>query len=823
MLIRIQAFSLDRLTERNMKVHNPPWRAAPSRELLGIDTYAEFGMPGADPRVGPYPGGFSDLSFSFVHRGGFDKLQFELKQDRQHCELQLNDLVELTVNSQMWRGFINRLQPTFSSDGEVTDVEVLGFSRYNTLRLTRYDKDPSEFDRNGELYFKTAAGILDWLKTDVFDLTPHVGGSRLLQLGVLDTTGGDTGGFHVAYHQSTWYSVMDQVCDFLDMTVSAEDLLLGKSFYWWVDNNRRVNVWKSNSGPVNYEIGAGPFRITRSPYVESYSVDRADINSLENIWSVKSLAKRAYRYQCTEIRPDSGGQTYSGWSIAEYGAKEGVLQLNFTRHTSVIQKWVNRYGKLACTPTETVSLVVRSMADVILPWTWVNLTIAGIGSTGYKINAVQYNVTGEQDLAATYSLGADRQTLAKRLLDIKNSNYFPLTHQEGWGHKDDTTAIDGSAVYNGTDKAENRNMNQPYGSGGGDCYATWQIADTKGGVRYALFFEHTDQNNLDPSRAAEKQPGALVYAVESAGVDKTKYSPRARIRKDGVIEVYTTSNYHPAYALSPTAGISFFTESGEPQWNISPVGVPSGGLKTYIDNNGGDGQVLVTSLDTTKAYLRGKIAAGAGINITDEDTGGGDLIMRIAASGTVDDKTVKVTTTDPAPGFLGDKITAATGGLIALTPETIGSNPQLRIGLNTAALNSTHNGNIPVYRAGAVSWEAPAVSKPDRIEQTGTPATYLAVDATTGHLLFYSAGSLVLRLDPSAATAGLFVVDAAGKKRVRLGYDGRVEVLDASEKKRLQLSSDGSVTAYASDGTTTAWGINASGTAFGIKVGYRAG
>ena len=821
MLIRVQAFSLDRVTERNMQVYNPPWRVTPSREGLGVDTYAEFGMVGADPRVGPYPGGFSGLSFSFQHRGGFDRLQFQLKQDRQHCELQLNDLVELTVNNQTWKGFVNRLQPTFSSDGEVTDVEVLGFSRYNTLRLTKYDKNPSEFDRDGELYWRDAVGVMDWLRTDVFEKTPHVGGSRLLQLGTINTTGGDVGGFHVAYHQTPWYQVMDQVCDFLDMSVSADDLLLGKSFYWHVANDRTVCVSKANGAQVDYSLGARPFRITRSPYIESYSVDRADINSLENIWYVKSLAKRASKYQCTEIKPGTG-INYSDWSINNYGAKEGTLQLSFTRSMATIQKWINRYGKLACVPNETVSLVVRSMADVVLPWSWVNLTIEGIGTTGYKINTVQYEVTSEQDLRATYSLGADRLSLAKRLLEIKNSNYFPLTHNERWGHEDDTTAIDGSTIYNGTDKAENRNMNQPYGGGGGTCFSPWQIVDTKDSIRYGLFFEHTDQTNHNPERA-ESEPGALTYARQGDGADKTMYTPVMRTRSDGVIEVYTAGRYHPNYALSPTAGLGFFIpESGELQWGINPAGTPSGALKTYIDNSGGDGLVFVTPGDLVKGHLRGKVVQGTGISITDEDVGGGDIVMRIATTAGADDKTVKAVDSDSTPGFLGDKVVAVTGGLVRVTTDAVGVDRKLRVGLDIAALNSNHDGRVPVYRTGAVTWEAPSAGKPDRIEQPNVPTTRLEIDVN-GHLLFYVTNSLVMRLDPSVATMGLFVVDASGKKRTRLGYDGRVEVLDASEKKRLRLSSDGSITAYASDGTTTTWSIDANGTAAGIKVGFRQG
>ena len=86
----------------------------------------------------------------------------------------------------------------------------------------------------------------------------------------------------------------------------------------------------------------------------------------------------------------------------------------------------------------------------------------------------------------------------------------------------------------------------------------------------------------------------------------------------------------------------------------------------------GDDKVKVAATDTTAGYLLGKVSAGSGIVLTEQNIGSNETLQIAVTGAALTDEKVKVSATDTTAGYLQGKLVAGTG--ISLTQQNAGGN-----------------------------------------------------------------------------------------------------------------------------------------------------
>lgn len=810
MNVQVSVYSKDLLTHRHLGVHNPLHAQNP-----GHYYDAQMGLPNDEFRIGALPGGFSDLRFSVVPRGGLESGSFTLHQDVKDCEVRLFDIVYLDVNAARLRGFVSNIKPSFTAAGETVTVDFTGFCRYNCRRFTRFDKSPE--DRDGEMYTAYAANVIYDMAQQVLSYETDI--SYIQEL--IQIQAGHDQLFHVVFHQTKWYEVMDQMCDLLNSSLGGVDLLLGKSYVWHVDHYGRLELFKNSATTRAYSLYDAPFRVTRSSArqlstpskssVYEYSVTRDDANQVENRWTVKSLAKRTSNLSCTLDHPLGG--SYSGWSQSLYGVKDGVLNMQFCRTLDTMQKWVNRVGVFLCEPSTTITLGLRHMADLHDVWTPVDVDVWGVQETeAYAVTRASYEVTSEEDLKCTLSLGVDRRGLAQQLLALKQGQYHPLTHNEQWGHDDDPTSFDVKKTRTESDEPESRDWNQPYSLGGGGRVPTFsQIADVKNSKRFALGFEHTDLDNVDPDPLdpdrGNNQPGSLVYSVEKTS---GKFKPILRAFPTGGIALFKPGE--PAdsgsgvqrVVLTPDVGLEVRDASNTLKWSINDVGEPDGALAQWIldqitqSGGGGFGDKIIKQLvslytlaleddGTGEGVLRLKIGNDTVLEFLPEASGASPIVRCKALDGTT-------------RWYINEDGTASLQPYHDLVPrldgeQDLGASNKKWYEVFAKAITGTDWGiGTDGLPTGALKGYIDASETATKIVQATTPTTRLEVNQATGALDYYY----------------------QGVRKLGVATNGQITLYDAAGQAQVAMLPNGAISA-------PAWTIAADGLASGLKVGFKQG
>lgn len=124
-----------------------------------------------------------------------------------------------------------------------------------------------------------------------------------------------------------------------------------------------------------------------------------------------------------------------------------------------------------------------------------------------------------------------------------------------------------------------------------------------------------------------------------------------------------------------TAGTGISVDSTDP---ANPI-VTNTSLNT-------DETAKVSSNDTTAGYLNGKLVAGTGVTLTENNNGSNETLT-IATTVVNTDETAKVSSNDTTAGYLNGKLVAGTG--ISFTENNNGSNETLSI-VNSAPGDTTY-------------------------------------------------------------------------------------------------------------------------------------
>lgn len=106
-----------------------------------------------------------------------------------------------------------------------------------------------------------------------------------------------------------------------------------------------------------------------------------------------------------------------------------------------------------------------------------------------------------------------------------------------------------------------------------------------------------------------------------------------------------------------------------------------GAFKTHIAASADDETVKVSANDTTEGYLNGKLVAGSGISLAENNDGGNETLT--IANTATEDETVKVSANDTTEGYLDGKLVAGTE--ITLTENNDGGNETLTIASTASA------------------------------------------------------------------------------------------------------------------------------------------
>jgi len=113
--------------------------------------------------------------------------------------------------------------------------------------------------------------------------------------------------------------------------------------------------------------------------------------------------------------------------------------------------------------------------------------------------------------------------------------------------------------------------------------------------------------------------------------------------------------------------------------NVSPVyhgGSANNGSWPSAATIDTDEKAKVSSNDTTSGYLNGKLVAGTGVSLTENNDGGNETLT-IANTVTNTDEKAKVSSNDTTSGYLNGKLIAGTG--VSLTENNDGGNETLTI------------------------------------------------------------------------------------------------------------------------------------------------
>jgi len=132
----------------------------------------------------------------------------------------------------------------------------------------------------------------------------------------------------------------------------------------------------------------------------------------------------------------------------------------------------------------------------------------------------------------------------------------------------------------------------------------------------------------------------------------------------------------------------------------------------FPGGGGTDEKAAVSSNDTTPGYLNGKLVAGAGVSLTENNNGGNETLT-IASTVVDTNDAAKVSSNDTTAGFLNGKLVAGSG--IALTENNNGGNETLGISVANIDASAITTGTVATARLGS---------------GTANSTTYLAGDQT---------------------------------------------------------------------------------------------
>ncbi len=189
-----------------------------------------------------------------------------------------------------------------------------------------------------------------------------------------------------------------------------------------------------------------------------------------------------------------------------------------------------------------------------------------------------------------------------------------------------------------------------------------------------------------------------------------------------------------------------------------------------------DEKTKVSSNDTTAGYLNGKLVAGSGIVLTENNNGGNETLT-ISANAVDLDVKVSVSANDTTAGYLNGKLVAGTG--ITFTEDNNGGDETLTVtlgshthaasditsGLIATARLATGTANSTTYLRGDQTWAtlATGVTGFTPSQNTASPnntvnASRLLVDAATTNadivLQPKGTGAVLAQLPDSTATGG---------------------------------------------------------------------
>lgn len=179
-----------------------------------------------------------------------------------------------------------------------------------------------------------------------------------------------------------------------------------------------------------------------------------------------------------------------------------------------------------------------------------------------------------------------------------------------------------------------------------------------------------------------------------------------------------------------------------------------------------DESAKVSANDTTAGYLNGKLVAGSGITLTENNDGSNETLTITATGGSGSDENVKVSANDTTASFLGNKIVAGTG--IAIAEQNDGSDEDLQISCDITANEITYDNS----GSGLSSTDVDAALDElySDIQTVDTLLDGHIVDATDAHDA--SAISYVNTTSGLTATNAQTAIDE---------IEGRVDTLEAAD------------------------------------------